>query len=142
MSTRALFEGLVSDPDGRAVNVTLVGGAAQYVVEDNGFKFHIDAEGVDRQVLRHLGGQITENRDAVSEGVMKMMGQEDLFTKAAIDSSLKNLDAQFDHLIAQGLPEQARAFMGMMGFRIVLNYHGEVERVEQPSAPESGDGGE
>ena len=142
MSTRALFEGLVSDPNGQPVEVTLVGGAAQYVVEDSGFKFHIEAEGVDRQVLRLLGEQITANRHAVSEGVMKMMGKDDLFTKAAIDSSLNNLDTQFDQLIAQGLPEQARAFMGMMGFRVVLNYHGEVERVDQPSTPETGDDGE
>lgn len=139
MSTRALFEGLISDSDGRPVAVAVVGGSAQYVVEDGGFKFHIDAEGVDRQVLQLLGQQITDNRQAVSEGVLKMMGQEDLFTKAAVDASLNNLDTQFNQLIAQGLPEQARAFMGMMGFRVVLNYHGEVVRVDQPHAPTTDD---
>lgn len=132
MSQRALFEGLISDPDGRPVAVTLVGGQAQYIVDDGGFKFHIDAEGVDRQVLRLLGEQITANRDAVSEGVLKMLGQEDLFTKAAVDASLNNLDANFNQLIAQGLPESARTYMGMLGFRVVLNYHGEVVGVEQP----------
>ncbi len=132
MSQRALFEGLVVDPDGNAVPAVVVGGAAQYVVTDGGFKFHIDAEGVDREILRWMGGQITDNRAAVSEGVMKMLGQEDLFTKAAIDASLKNLDTHFDQLIAQGLPENARAYLGMLGFRIVLNYHGEVERIDQP----------
>lgn len=132
MSQRALFEGLVSDPDGRPVAVTAVGGEAQYIVEDGGFKFHLDAEAVDRQVLRLLGQQITANRDAVSEGVLKMLGQEDLFTKAAVDASLNNLDANFNQLIAQGLPESARTYMGMLGFRVVLNYHGEVVGVEQP----------
>ncbi len=132
MSQRALFEGLISDPDGRPVAVTVIGGEAQYVVEDNGFKFHIDAEGVDRQVLRLLGEQITANREAVSEGVLKMLGQEDLFTKAAVDASLNNLDANFNQLIAQGLPESARTYMGMLGFRVILNYHGEVVGVEQP----------
>jgi hypothetical protein len=139
MSSRALFEGLVSDPEGRPVEAALVGGSAQYVVEDGGFKFHVDAESVDRQVLQMLGQQITDNREAVSEGVLKMMGQEDLFAKAAVDASLNNLDAQFNQLIAHGLPEQARAFMGMMGFRVVLNYHGEVVRVDQPHAPATGD---
>ena len=140
MSQRALFEGLVVDPHGRPVGVARIGDEAQYVVEDGGFKFHIPAEGVDRQGLGRLAGEISENREAVSSGVMKMLGQEDLFTKAAIDASLKNMDANFNQLIAQGLPENARTYMGMLGFRIVLNYHGEIERVDQPAAPD--DGGE
>lgn len=140
MSARALFEGLVSDPAGRPVDVAAIGGQAQYVVEDGGFKFHIDAEGVDRQILGWLAGQITDNEAAVSEGVMKMLGQEDLFTKAAIDSSLKHMDRNFDQLLAQGLPEGARAYLGMLGFRIVLNYHGEVERIDQPAAPDDSGG--
>ncbi|MBP7693848.1 MAG: hypothetical protein KA764_18140 [Anaerolineales bacterium] len=140
MSQRALFEGLVVDPLGRPVGVARIGDEAQYVVEDGGFKFHIPAEGVDRQVLGRLAGEISENREAVSSGVMKMLGQEDLFTKAAIDASLKNMDANFNQLIAQGLPESARTYMGMLGFRIVLNYHGEIERVDQPAAPDDGAG--
>ena len=140
MSQRALFEGLVVDRHGRPVGVARIGDEAQYVVEDGGFKFRIPAEGVDRQVLGRLACEISENREAVSRGVMKMLGQEDLFTKAAIDASLKNMDANFNQLIAQGLPENARTYMGMLGFRIVLNYHGEIERVDQPAAPD--DGGE
>jgi hypothetical protein len=134
MSQHALFEGLVVDPDGRPVNVAAIGDQAQYVVDDGGFKFHIDAEAVDRQVLQALGAQITEHREAVSEGVLKMLGQEDLFTKAAVDASLKNMQANFDQLLAQGLPESARTYMGMLGFRVVLNYHGEVVRIDQPTA--------
>lgn len=132
MSKRALFEGLVVDEDGNAVETGLVGDQAQYVVWDAGFKFHIDAESIDRQVLQMLGGQIAENKGAVSEGVMKMLGQEDLFTKAAIDYSLNHMDKSFDQVIANGLPENARAYLGMLGFRIVINYHGELVRVEQP----------
>lgn len=134
MSTRALFEGLVIDPDGRPVGVGQVGGQAHYVVDDDGFKFHIDAESVDRQVLRLFGEQITAHRDSVSEGVLKMLGQEDLFTKAAVDYSLNHLDASFDQVIAQGLPENARLYMGMLGFKIVVNHHGEVVSVTQPGA--------
>ncbi len=139
MSHKALFGGLISDPEGHPVNVTEVGGSAQYVVTDGDFKFHVDAETVDRAVLQFLGGQIGDNRDAVAEGAMKMMGQEDLFTKAMIDASLKNLDANFDKLIAQGLPEDARTYLGMLGFRVVINYHGEIVRVDQPGAPASGE---
>ena len=132
MSTRALFEGLVSDTNERPVSVAHVGGVANYVVEDGGFKFHVDAEGVDRQVLTQLREQILANREAVTEGTLKMLGQEDLFTKAMVDSSLNNIDTNFDKLIEQCLPEGARQYMGMLGFRVVIVYHGDLIRFDQP----------
>src|SRR5438046_1346445 len=128
MSQRALFAGLVINPQGQPVVVAEVGGAAQYVVPDGDFHFHVEAEAVDRAVLSHLREQILSNKDAVSEGAMKMLGQEDLFTKALIDSSLNHMDDNFSRLIEQGFPEGARAYLGMLGFRIVINYHGEVLR--------------
>ena len=137
MSQRALFEGLVIDPQGQAVTVAEVGGAAQYVVPDGDFRFHVDAETVDRAVLGRLREQILSNKEAVSEGAMKMLGQEDLFTKALIDSSLNNMEANFSRLIEQGFPEDARAYLGMLGFRIVINYHGEVIRIDEPGLPGS-----
>ena len=132
MSQRALFEGLIRDTDDHPVDTADVGGVAHYVVMDGGFRFHVDAEGVDRQVLSQLREQILDNRDAVTQGAMQMMGQDDLFTKAMIDSSLNNIDANFTQLIAQGLPENARAYLGMLGFKIVINYHGEVMHFDQP----------
>jgi hypothetical protein len=63
-----------------------------------------------------------------------MLGQEDVFTKAAIQQQLKNIDKQFDQLLQAGLPEDMRAYLGMMGFRIIINVHGEVLKVEQPGA--------
>jgi hypothetical protein len=134
MSKRALFEGLVVDEYGNPVMTALVGDQAHYVVWDAGFKFHVDAETIDRQVLRLLGEQIAEHKGLVAEGVMKMLGQDDLFTKAAIDYSLNHMDQSFDQVIASGLPESARTYLGMLGFRIVINYHGELVRVEQPGA--------
>jgi hypothetical protein len=132
VSGRALFEGLVVDTEGQPVGTGAVGGEAQYVVVEDGFKFHVPAEQVDRQVLAQLREQILANKEAVTEGAMKMIGQDDLFTKAMIDSSLNNMDEHFTRLIEQGLPENARAYLGMLGFRIVLNYHGEVVRFDQP----------
>ena len=44
------------------------------------------------------------------------------------------MDKQFDMLLQQGIPEDARAYLGMMGFKVVVNYQGEVLRVEQPGA--------
>lgn len=132
MSRRGLFEGLVVDTNGQPVAASEVGGEAQYVVSDGGFSFHVPAEPVDREVLGQLRAQILANQEAVTEGTMKMLGQDDLFTKAMIDSSLKNMDEHFTRLIEHGLPAEARAYLGMLGFRIVLNYHGEVVSIDQP----------
>jgi hypothetical protein len=138
MSRQALFEGLVVTPGGQPVTVARLGDAAQYVVPDGDFRFHIDSEAVDRQVLRLLGEQIASNKEAITEGTLKMLGQDDLFTKAMVDASLNRMDANFDKLIEQGMPENARAYLGMLGFRVLLNYHGEVVGIEQPgmTAPE------
>ncbi|MFN8387615.1 MAG: hypothetical protein U0X92_14520 [Anaerolineales bacterium] len=76
------------------------------------------------------------SEDFISEQTAKMLGQEDVFTKAAIEQQLKNIDKQFDQLMQAGIPEDMRAYLGMMGFRIVINVHGEVVRVEQPGGGE------
>lgn len=136
MAKQALFAGLVIDEVDRPVDVTLVGGVAFYVVDDDGFKRHIESEDVDRQVLDHLRNLMQGHEDLIAEGTMKMIGQEDIFTKAMIETSLKNLDDQFQDLIDQGLPEDARNWLGMMGFRIVIDIHGQVLEIEQPGMSE------
>jgi hypothetical protein len=128
MSNKALFAGLVIDENGLPLEVVITGDEAQYVLDDNGFRRHIDAETVDRQVLAHLQEQIEANKEAVEQGIMQMMGSEDLFTKAAIDKSIKDMD----QVLKQGIPDEARQMLGMMGFRVVVNYHGEVLRIDQP----------
>jgi hypothetical protein len=134
MSLKALFEGLVFDENGQGVEAAIVGGEAFYVVDDAGFKRHVPAEDIDRAVLRELRNQTLANRDAVTQGAMQMMGADDLFTKAMIDSSLNNIDAHFAKLMNEGLPEPARQWLGMLGFRIVVNYHGEVIKMDSPGA--------
>lgn len=132
----ALFSGLVVDELDRPVDVTLVGDESFYVFDDDGFRRHVESRFVDRQVLEQMRAMIQGNEALISEGTMKMLGQEDIFTKAMIERSLRNVDEQFDQLLAQGLPEEARAWLGMLGFRVVIDVHGNVVRVEQPSAPE------
>ncbi len=126
---------MVDDRD-QPVEVALVGGEAFYVVDDDGFRRHVESETVDRQVLRELAALIEGREDLISESAMKMMGQEDIFTKAMMERSLADMDQNFDRMLAAGLPEEARMSLGMMGFRVVINLHGEVLRVEQPSAPD------
>jgi hypothetical protein len=80
------------------------------------------------------------NENFISEQTAKMLGQEDIFSKAMIEQQLKNIDKQFDVLMQAGIPEEGRAYLGMLGFKVVINVHGEVIRVEQPGA--IGDEGE
>jgi hypothetical protein len=105
-----------------------------YVVDDAGFRRHIPSEQVDRQVLDRLAEMMKGSEDFLSEQTAKMLGQEDVFSVAAIQQQLKNIDKQFDQLLQVGLPEDMRAYLGMMGFRIIINIHGEVLKVDQPGA--------
>ena len=129
LHSQALFEGLVYDEAGNPVETAFIGTEPHYVVTDGDFKRHITAETVDRQVVEWIQGQALANKELVSEQIMKMMGQEDLFTKAMIDSSLGNMDK----MMGQGIPEDARMMLGMMGFKVVINVHGELVDLEAPS---------
>ncbi len=143
MVNRPLFDGLVVDEYDRPAESALVGGEPFYVLEDAGFRRHIAADGVDRQVLARMQELMQGNEGLLSEQAAKMLGQDDIFTKAMIENQLKNMDQQFNALMQQGIPEEARAYMGMIGFKVVINFHGDVLRVVQPSAPDPGsDGGE
>jgi len=141
MPKQPLFAGLVIDENGNPAETAYVGDEPCYVLDDAGFRRHISSEGVDRQVLQHLQDLMKGSEDLISEQTAKMLGQEDVFSVAAIAQHLKNMDKQFDTLLQQGIPEDARAYLGMMGFRVVINYQGEVLRVEQPGMTDD-EGGE
>lgn len=137
-----LFAGLVFDESGRPAESAYVGDDPCYVVDDAGFRRHIPSEQVDRAVLSQMQDMIKGSEEFVSAQAAKMMGQEDPFSVAAIANQLKNMDKQFDQMMEVGLPEDTRAYLGMMGFKVVINYHGEVISVEQPGAASDDDGGE
>ncbi len=132
MAKQALFAGLVFDERDQPAEVVYIGEEPCYVVDDAGFRRHIPSELVDRQVFQHMANLIQGNEDVISEQTAKMLGQDDPFSKAAIENQLKNLDQQFENLLGMGIPEEMRAYMGMMGMRIRINVHGEVLDVEQP----------
>jgi hypothetical protein len=136
MPRQPLFTGLVVDENGNVADTALVGGEPCYVVDDFGFRRHIPSEQVDRVVLGEIAGMMKGSEEYISEQTAKMIGQEDIFTKAMLQSQLKNIDKQFDLLIQTGLPEDTRIYLGMVGFKVVINVHGEVIRMEQPSAPD------
>ena len=102
---------------------------------DDDFKRHIAAETVDRQVIEWIQDQALANKEIVSEQIMGLLDKDDLFTKAMIDSSLSNME----QMMEQGLPDDARMMLGLMGFKIVINVHGEVVSLDMPHQELPGD---
>jgi hypothetical protein len=138
MAYRPLFQGLIYDENEQLVDVTNVGNEPCYVVNDAGFYRHIPSENVDRQVLLIMSKLVEGHEDKLAEQTAKMLGQDDIFSKALIENQLKNIEQQFEAVLNSGIPEEGRAYMGMMGFRIKINVHGDVLEVNQPGiiAPE------
>jgi hypothetical protein len=138
MEKKPVFEGLVIDEQEQLVEVAYVGSEPCYVVDDVGFRRHIPSEQVDRQVFQAMSDLIEGHESIISDQTSKMLGQDDIFSRAMIESQLKDIDKQLDNLLHTGIPEEVRAYMGMMGFRIKINIHGEVIDIDQPGivAPE------
>jgi hypothetical protein len=143
MPRQPVFSGLVVDESDRPAGTAYVGEEPCYVVNDSGFLRHIPSEQVDRQVLELMRRQINGNEDMLSEQAAKLLGTDDIFSKAMLQNQLKNIDQQFETLLQVGIPEESRAFMGMSGFKVVINVHGEVIRLDQPATTnDEGDGEE
>lgn len=142
MAKQPLFAGLVVDEYDHPVESGTIGNDPCYVVNDSGFRRHIPAEQIDRAVLKQMSNMLKGSEDIVSEQTAKMLGQDDPFSKAMIENQLKNIEQQFDALMQQGFPDEMRAYLGMMGFKVVVDYHGEVLRVEQPGTSGGDEGGE
>jgi hypothetical protein len=139
MSHVPVFAGLVFDESDNPVEVAYVGDEPCYVVNDAGFRRHIPSEQVDRQVLAFMQQMIEGNENVIGEQAAKMLGQDDIFSRAWIQNQLKNLDKQINTLLETGIPEEGRAYMGMMGFRITINVHGDVLNIAQPGTIDPGE---
>lgn len=127
--SHAMFAGLVFNQQSQPAEVAYIGSEAHYVILDDDFRRHVAARDIDRQVLAYLREMMEPFRDQAVAEMMRMMGQEDLFTKAMIDSSLKN----WEQALGQPVPEDMRAWLGMLGFRLVVDVHGEVVEMNLPS---------
>lgn len=135
---QAIFANLVYNELGEAAGTTFVGPEPYYVILDSDFKRHVAAEEIDRQVVEWLQAQASANEELVSAGIMNLMGQDDLFTRAMIASSIKNMTQVMD----QGMPDDARIMLGMMGFKVIVNVHGEVVDLKMPAHESPDDGRE
>jgi hypothetical protein len=124
----ALFQGLISIESGEPVDVTMIGDVAHYIIPDKGFMRHIEAVKIDRQVLDILYNELDQHRDVAVKSALEMIGKDDLFTKAMVDASINNME----RLLDQGIPEEMRAWLGMVGFRVIVDYRGQVVKIDQP----------
>jgi len=136
MAMKAIFEGLVFDQDGNPTDVKTIGNEAFYVVDDDGFLRHIPAEDVDRQIIDQLKKQFDENKDAIIEQSAKLLGIDDPFSQAAMASKLGDFDQQYDLLKMVGIPENDRMYLGMAGFKVIIDIHGNLVEFHQPSQPD------
>lgn len=137
MASHALFTGLISDENDAPVETELVGNETFYVVNDNGFRRYISSESVDRQILNSFTSEIEGREDFLSEQAANMMGKDDIFSVAILKNQLQNIDQQIDSIFTTGIPEEVRAYLGMMGFSIKINFHGDILEVNAPSRTES-----
>jgi hypothetical protein len=135
-----LFLGLIFSEGGKPLSSTRVGEEAFYVLDDAGFLRHIRARPVDESILRWLWEQIRGHESELAAQAARMTGQEDVFSRAVLQNSLAHPEAYLEEIFRQGLPESTRLWMGMMGFRAIVNVHGELLRVDQPSRAADEDG--
>ena len=142
MTAEPLFKGLVIDEFNRSVGTTMVGGEPFYVINDNGFMRHVPSKPIDLQILRSFGKNIEGNEQEIADQAAKMLGQDDPFTEAVLEAQLKDMNKQFELMLDMGIPEETRAYLGMIGFRVIVDIHGEIVKIEYPSAPpdDEGDG--
>lgn len=133
MSKKPLFENLIFNEAGEPVGVAYVGDEPCYTIPEYGFLRHVPARDVDRQILARLRDEILRHRDLVTPQILELLGRDDLFTKAAVDATLQNLDKQVDQMMEFGMPEEVRLYLGMMGFRATVNVHGELVDLSLPA---------
>jgi hypothetical protein len=127
---RALFTDLIFNEEGQPAQVVMIGNVANYAVPDGDFLRHVEAEYVDRQVMAAMKERILPMKDTVVEGMIHMLGQEDLFTRPAIEHAIENMDRIPD--LENVDVDQLRTALWMTGFRVTVDVHGDVVHVEMP----------
>jgi len=128
VSNVAMFEGLVVDENGQPAEVDWVGADACYVIDEGDFRRYIDAETVDRQVLRFFKEQVEAHKDIAVKGMLQMLGKDDIFSKTALEYQI----AKMDEAVGQPMPPQAREMLQSLGFQIVIDFHGDVIDIHLP----------
>ena len=136
MANKAFFEGLVFDENDNLITSVIIGNEAFYVVDDYGFKRHIEARDVDERIVRLFTDQIGGNEEYLANAAAQMTGKTDLFSMAMFKNQLLNIDKEIDTMFRQGLPAGLAEFLGMSGFKVNIDLHGNIVNVNMPAAPD------
>ncbi len=125
-----LFADLVYNEEGEPAKIVHIGGKPYYAVPEGEFLRHVEAEHIERQIVEALQERIMGMRETVTEGVMAMLGTEDLFTRASIEHAIENLD----HILEPGAVDvdELRTALWMTGFRAIVDVHGDVVALDLP----------
>ena len=132
---QVLFEGVIYNEEGEPAEVAYIGGIPHYAINDAGFRRHVEAYTIDNAILEQLKAQLTSMQDEVVRGMLQMLGKDDIFTKAALDASIRN----FDQTVRQSGSTQWVPWLKLFGFRVVVNVHGQVVEVIYPTPPAGDD---
>ncbi len=135
MANQAFFKGLVFDEKNEPLETVNIGSDSYYIFDDDGFKRHIDSREVDEKIVRLFTDQISGNEDFLANQAANMMGKTDLFSMALLKNQLKNIDKEIDAMFRQGPPPGLAEFMGMQGFKVNIDMHGNIINVNMPTAP-------
>jgi hypothetical protein len=127
---RALFADLVFNEEGEPARVVTIGDVPHYAVPDGDFLRHVEAEHVDRQIVAAIQERILAMRDSVTEGLIHMLGEEDLFTRPSIEHAIEHMD----RILEPGAVDvdELRTALWMTGFRATVDVHGELVHLELP----------
>ena len=137
---RALFADLVFNEEGELARAIYIGETPHYAVPDGDFLRHVEAEYVDRQIVEALKERISPMKDAIVEGVVHMLGAEDLFTRPSIEHAIENLDRILEPGAVDA--DELRTALWMTKFRATVNVHGDLVHLEIPGLDDEGYGEE
>jgi hypothetical protein len=130
VTRRALFADLVFNEDDQPAEVAYIGGAPHYAVPEGDFLRHVEAEHVDRQIVMALQKRILSMRDVITEGMIHLLGQENLFTRVSIEHAIEHMDRILEPGAVDA--DELRTTLWMAGFRAIVDVHGDIVRLEVP----------
>ena len=140
MASHAFFSGIIFDENDNLIETVTVGNETFYVVDDDGFKRHIDSREVDEKIFRYFTDQISGNEEYLANAAATMTGKTDLFSMAMMKNQLKNIDKEIENIFNYAPPPGLTEYLGMSGFKVNIDFHGNIVNVNMPSAPDdSGD---
>ena len=133
MANKPFFAGLIYDENDNLIETAEIGNESFYIVDDYGFKRHIDSREVDEKIVRLFTDQIGGNEEYLANAAANMTGKTDLFSMAMFKNQLLNIDKEIESMFRQGPPPGLSEFLGMSGFKVNIDLHGNITNVNMPA---------